>query len=235
MKKWLWIFVGILVLSNSCKSDYKKLNTILDKSIIYDLTAEVDDNNLYMATRLCDCDEQVSSYFEEQEYKNAKNKDSIQNIVNKKHIPIIHGEGFIIDLREKYKENKHHLITLDDILEWEEKYEVLISNNAIILFYTGFGEIEQDEEAYICFHSNAANFLIKNRNVKVIGTDAPQIDSHYWKEAPNKKIFCDASVPIIERVSFKNLPPALGNQIVLLPMDMPFAIGKGVKLISIVP
>ena len=110
------------------------------------------------------------------------------------------GKAIKIDVSANAKDNRDYLISIDDLKAWEEKHQMEIPENSIILLYTGFSEYYPNPVKYMGtalrganavqflhfpgLHPDAANWLIKNRTINAIGIDTPSIDygqSQYFK------------------------------------------------------
>src|SRR5919106_3219853 len=99
------------------------------------------------------------------------------------------GPGVIIDVRSKAAADRDYLLQVADVKNWERSYG-RIPKAGIVLMYTGWGKYWGDRKLYFGtdqpgdvinlhfpgFSKEAAEFLIKQRNVKAVGLDTPSID-----------------------------------------------------------
>jgi kynurenine formamidase len=93
----------------------------------------------------------------------------------------------VINIVEKTKANPDYDITMADIKVWEKRHGRIPKGAAVILYsgrgeYWGndqayFGKDEKGEDHYPGFSVEAANFLVKERYLSMLGTDLPVVDS----------------------------------------------------------
>ncbi len=98
------------------------------------------------------------------------------------------GPGVVIDAVDKAKENPEYRITVDDLLAWERKHGQ-IPDGAIMVLNTGWGRYWGDYDAFFGVDEKghwhfpgisppACQWLVDNRRINAIGTDAATIDGH---------------------------------------------------------
>src|SRR5438093_9943144 len=121
------------------------------------------------------------------------------------------GPGVVVDIRRKTEKNPDYVLQVEDIRAWEKRYG-RIPKAAIVLMYTGWGKYWGDRKRYFGtdepgdvsnlhfpgFSKQAAEFLIKQRNVKAVGLDTPSIDYGPSKDFIAKQIFGGPNLPIFE-------------------------------------
>ncbi len=158
------------------------------------------------------------------------------------------GPGVIIDVRAKADANRDYLLGADDVSGWEKKYG-RIPKAAIVLMYTGWGKYWGDRKRYFGtdepgdvsnlhfpgFSKQAAEFLIKQRNVKAVGLDTPSIDYGPSKDFIAHQIFGGANIPIFENVAAVDRLPPKGATIFALPMKIKGGSGAPLRIFAILP
>ena len=155
-------------------------------------------------------------------------------------IPIqsLTGEGIIVDVSENALKNKDYQISINDFLNYENKYGQL-EENSIIIFKTGYGQFYPSrsnclgtdslgEKALPLLHFPGiepalASWLVKNRKPKLIGIDTPSIDFGQSSLFETHQIFLGNNIPGLENVA--NLDAIHTNKINIIAL--PFKIGKG--------
>ena len=158
------------------------------------------------------------------------------------------GPGVIIDVRAKADANRDYLLGADDVSGWEKRYG-RIPKAAIVLMYTGWGKYWGDRKRYFGtdepgdvsnlhfpgFSKQAAEFLIKQRNVKAVGLDTPSIDYGPSKDFIAHQIFSGANIPIFENVAAVDRLPPKGATIFALPMKIKGGSGAPLRIFAILP
>jgi len=107
----------------------------------------------------------------------------------------------VIDIKEKSAENVDAEMTTEDILNWEKKHG-RIPERACVIMNSGWEQhlrndkfIGLDKEGTKHFpgiSTNAANFLIKERNISGVGVDVLSFDPGYDNEYKTHKIILGA-------------------------------------------
>ena len=115
--------------------------------------------------------------------------------------------------------------------------------------YTGWGKYWGDRKRYFGtdepgdvsnlhfpgFSKQAAEFLIKQRNVKAVGLDTPSIDYGPSKDFIAHQVFCGANIPIFENVAAVDRLPPKGATIFALPMKIKGGSGAPLRIFAILP
>ena len=158
------------------------------------------------------------------------------------------GPGVIIDARRKADADRDYLLQVADIRGWERKHG-RIPRAAIVLMYTGWGRYWGDRKRYFGtdeagdvmnlhfpgFSKDAAEFLIKQRNVKAVGLDTPSIDHGPSRNFIAHQIFGGANVPIFENVAAVDRLPPKGATIFALPMKIKGGSGAPLRIFALLP
>jgi len=158
------------------------------------------------------------------------------------------GPGVVVDVRRKAEANPDYLLQVIDIRTWEKRHGQ-IPKGAIVLMYSGWGKYWRDRRRYFGtaepgdvanlhfpgFSKDAAEFLIKQRNVKAVGIDTPSIDHGPSRDFIAHQIFGDANVPIFENVATLERLPARGATIFALPMKIKGGSGAPLRIFALLP
>lgn len=144
------------------------------------------------------------------------------------------GPGVVIDVREKARANPNYGVTVEDLLEYEDKYG-RIPPRAIVMMNSGwsmkypnpnlvFGTETPDIVNTFNFpgwHYDACEFLLKERQVGVLGVDTPSTDpakvtkDPYGYNYPCHMYLQPEEVPLLEYVAKLDSVPANGTTMFL--------------------
>ncbi len=160
------------------------------------------------------------------------------------------GPGVVVDVSERALENRDYLVSVEDLLDWEERHG-FIPPGAIVLLNTGYGQFWPDPVAYTGtdlpgeegvanlrfpgLDPAAAQWLVDERRIHSMGIDTPSIDrgrSEYFKA---HRILCDAEITIMENVARLDELPASGSFIIALPMKIKGGSGAPLRIIAMLP
>ena len=157
------------------------------------------------------------------------------------------GDAVVIDVSVKAESNPDYQINVDDVLNWEEKYD-RIADNTIILFHTGYGKRYPDALTYFGtdikgeqaipflhfpgIHPDLAAWLVKNRKVKAVGLDTPSIDFGQSSDFQTHRILLAENIPAFENVANLHLLPSEGSYVIALPMLLKDGSGAPVRIIA---
>lgn len=158
------------------------------------------------------------------------------------------GPGVVIDVRRETDKNVDYVVQIDDIRAWE-KLRGRLPAGAIVLIYTGWGKFWGDRKKYFGtdepgnvsdlhfpgLSKEAAEFLIKQRNVKAVGLDTPSIDHGPSKEFLAHQILGAANVPIFENVASLDRLPPKGATIFAAPMKIKGGSGAPLRIFALLP
>ena len=176
----------------------------------------------------------------------SKNGQTVDQIPLEKLI----GDAIKIDISKKALSDRDYQISIADFVDWEQKENTKISDGSIVLLQTGFskyypdkikylGTDERGQEAIKDLHfpglsSEAAEWLVKNRNINAIGIDTPSIDygqSQYFK---SHVILLSKNIPAFENLTNLDQLPEKGFEIVALPMKIKGGSGAPLRIIAII-
>ena len=144
------------------------------------------------------------------------------------------GSGVVIDVSNKA--NCNYIVTIDDIKEFEKKYD-LSFYKIFIFFFTGWSKYWHNKDLYInnykfpSIHKEVASYLVEKR-VMGIGVDTLSPDLMSNKGFPVHKILLKNGIYIIENIANLNLLPNSGFTIFALPLKLKNITESPIRLIA---
>ena len=158
------------------------------------------------------------------------------------------GSAVKIDVSKNALDNPDYLVSIDDLITWEEKHGQ-IPDGSIVLLQTGFstyypnkikymGTNERGEAAVALLHfpgldPEAANWLVENRNINSIGIDTPSIDygqSQYFK---SHVALMTNNIPAFENLTNLDQLPEKDFNIIALPMKIKGGSGSPLRIVAL--
>lgn len=158
------------------------------------------------------------------------------------------GPGVIINVKEKAKKNPDYQVIRSDFEEWEQKHG-RIPDGAVVLMNSGWSvrypdrnlvfntDIPEDSTTYHfpSWHEDAIGWLVKNRNVNIVGVDTPSNDYGQSRTFPAHVILGAHNIPGLENVAnLDNVPPS-GATIVVGVMKLEDGSGCPSRVIALMP
>jgi len=160
------------------------------------------------------------------------------------------GPAFKIDVTEKAGANRDYQITVDDLTAWEAKHGKL-PEGSIVLLQTGFGQYWPDRVKYLGtdkrgpegvaelhfpgLHPQAAEWLVHERKIHAIGIDTASIDYGQSQTFGSHVQLMGQNVPACENVANLDRVPAVGAQVIALPMKIRGGSGAPLRMVAFVP
>jgi D-alanyl-D-alanine dipeptidase/kynurenine formamidase len=158
------------------------------------------------------------------------------------------GPGIVVDVTAAAAENRDYRLTVADIRRFEARHGS-IPAGAIVLLRTGwgaywpnralvFGDDTPGRTTNLHFPSygrDAAELLVRERRVAVIGVDTPSIDYGPSKDFAVHRIAAAANVAGLENVANLDQVPETGAWIVALPMKIGGGSGGPVRIVAFAP
>lgn len=176
----------------------------------------------------------------------AKNRQTVEDIPLEKLI----GQGIKIDVSAKAMKQPDYLVSLEDLLEWEEQHQQ-IPDGSIVLLQTGYSQFYPDKQKYLgttergehavkLLHfpglsPEAAKWLVENRNIKSIGIDTPSIDYGQSTDFKSHVILLSENIPAFENLTALEKLPAKDFEIIALPMKIKGGSGGPLRIIALLP
>jgi len=158
------------------------------------------------------------------------------------------GPGVIIDVRDKAKADRDYRLQEVDIRTWEKRHG-RIPHGAIVFMYSGWGKFWGDRGKYFGsdrpgevanlsfpgFSKEAAEFLVKERQIDAVGIDTPSIDYGRSRDFIVHQILGRANTPIFENVANLDLLPDQGVTIFAIPMKIKGGSGAPLRIFALLP
>lgn len=161
------------------------------------------------------------------------------------------GPAAKIDVAAKCALNRDYLLTVADILAWEQVHGRL-ADDVWVLMYTGLdgqfypdrlkvlGTAKSGPEAvpelhFPGFSPEAARFLTTERHIKGIGLDTPSIDYGQSADFQVHQIICKANKLGIENIAHLDQLPAVGAILYPMPMLIGEGTGAPARIFAILP
>ncbi len=160
------------------------------------------------------------------------------------------GPAAVIDVTRQCSSDANYLVTIDDLMAWEEKQGRQL-RDVIVLLKTGWAARWSDRTAYLGTSKRgpdavtaltfpglsplAASWLVNHRRIKAVGIDTASIDNGPSTHFEAHVTLCGANIPIFENVaSLAALPPA-GASITALPMKIEGGSGGPLRIVARLP
>ncbi|MDQ4139033.1 MAG: cyclase family protein [Bacteroidota bacterium] len=160
------------------------------------------------------------------------------------------GSAIKIDVNRQAAQNPDYQVSVADIQNWEKEYG-RIPENSIVLLQTGYGQYWPNPLTYLgtdkrgtegvqALHfpglaPETAAWLIKNRKIKAVGIDTASIDYGQSQLYGSHVTLMQQDIPAFENVANLEKIPAIGAQIIALPMKIKGGSGGPLRIIAFVP
>ena len=160
------------------------------------------------------------------------------------------GVGVRIDVAAQCARDRDYLVTIQDFERWEAAHG-RIPTRAIVLVDTGFARYWPSRQQYLGtemrgsegvsalhfpgLHSDAAAWLVRERQVKAVGIDTASIDYGRSTKFETHVALLSQNVPVFENLSnLRNLPDQ-GFDVIALPMKIARGTGGPLRIIAVLP
>lgn len=158
------------------------------------------------------------------------------------------GSAVVVDMRRKAEANANYQLQVVDLRTWERRHGKM-PRGAIVLMLTGWGKFWGDRKRYFGtdqpgdvnnlrfpgFSKEAAELLVKERNVYAVGIDTPSIDYGPSRDFIVHQILGAANIPIFENVAnIERLPPK-GATVFAIPMKIKGGSGAPLRIFALLP
>ncbi|MFK9091996.1 cyclase family protein [Bacillus salipaludis] len=174
----------------------------------------------------------------------GKDLDSVDTIPTRNMV----GEAYVIDIREKAKQDPDYCVTVEDLLSFEEQYG-RIKKHSWVLIHSGWAQYVDNHEQFYNMGDDgqphtpgiskeASIFLAEERDilgvgVETVGTDAgiagsfnPPFPNHHYMHGANK--YGLAQLTNLEKL------PAKGAVLIATPLKIEKGSGSPVRVIALV-
>ncbi|XP_072015370.1 isatin hydrolase-like [Amphiura filiformis] len=158
-----------------------------------------------------------------------------QDALSVHQIPIekLIGPGVIINVKLKVEANSDYRVSIEDIEDWETKYNK-IPDGAIVIMNSGwslrypnktllFGtQTYTDTTTYHfpSWHEDTVDWLLKNRNINVIGVDSTSVDYGPATNFPVHQLLGANNITGVENVANLDSIPESGTIINVAPFQL---------------
>ncbi len=155
------------------------------------------------------------------------------------------GPAAVIDVSAKCEADPDYALSRQDVLDWEAEHGRL-SPGAIVVMYTGWSTKWSNYDAYKNedeagrmhfpgFSSEAAQFLIDEREIRGIGIDDMSVDPAAAEGFPVHGIVNGSGKYHLENVANVHLLPATGAYLIVAPVKIEGGSGGQVRIFAAVP
>ena len=159
------------------------------------------------------------------------------------------GPGIRIDVRLQCARDRNYRVTIQDLERWEAAHG-RISEQAIVLLETGFSEFWPSRQDYLGtelrgqegiralrfpgLHSEAAAWLVRERQVNAIGIDTASIDYGRSTGFESHVALLSKDVPVLENLANLRALPDRDFDVIALPMKIAGGTGGPLRVIAVV-
>jgi len=160
------------------------------------------------------------------------------------------GPAIVVDVTAPSAQNRDYMVSTDDFIRWEKTYGK-IPEHAIVLINTGFSKYWGDKEKYTGtlktgaegvaelhfpgLGPEAAQWLMKERNIKAVGIDTPSIDFGQSKDFMTHRNLCSGNVTAYENIADPGQLPVTGSYVVAAPMKIKGGSGSPLRILAWIP
>jgi kynurenine formamidase len=158
------------------------------------------------------------------------------------------GPAVVIDVVKACEKDPDYRLTVEDINNWENN-NGRISDDSIVLVYTGWGKYWPDKLKYLGTDKpgdvanlhfpgiarEAAEFLVKQRKLDGVGIDTASLDHGPSQDFIAHQILNGANIYGLENVADLGKLPAKGATIIALPMKIKGGTGGPARIIAMLP
>lgn len=165
-------------------------------------------------------------------------------------VPATAGIGPLVrvDVSAQAATDADYRLSRADLAAWEQAHG-RIPTGAIVVMYSGWGARWPDKKRYLGtdvagdvanlhfpgFSREAAEFLVRERDINGIGVDTPSIDYGPSTDFIVHRVINGAGKPGFENVAHLDKVPASGATLVALPMPIAGGSGGPTRAIAILP
>lgn len=157
------------------------------------------------------------------------------------------GNAVVIHVDKQAAQHKDYAITKKDIEQFEKQYRPLTDQD-IVLFYTGWGKFWPNKKQYLGsdkfgdvnnlhfpgLSKEAAEYLVQKK-IKGIGIDTASMDPGQSKEFWTHRVLLGASLFGVENLAQLDLLPPVGATLIVAPMKIANGSGAPTRVFAIIP
>ncbi len=155
----------------------------------------------------------------------------------------------VIDVQDQAARDRDYLVKASDLQQWE-KANGRIPDGCILLIKTGWGKFypkraqylgteRRGEQAVSELHfpgvdGSAAEWIVKNRKISILGIDTASIDRGQSKLFEAHQILFKAGICALENVANMGQLPAKGAEVIALPMKIQGGTGAPARIVAVI-
>jgi kynurenine formamidase len=174
----------------------------------------------------------------------AKGKWSVAEIPPR----VLVGAAILVDITAKAERSADAQLEASDLTAWEKQHG-RIPEDAILLVRTGWSRHWGEKKRYLGTDRKgdtanlhfpgiapaAAEWLVANRRVKMVGIDTPSVDYGPSKDFRTHQILYARNIPGLENVAALERLPPKGATLYALPMKIGGGSGAPCRIFAVVP
>lgn len=157
------------------------------------------------------------------------------------------GDAVVVDVSPQVRENRDHQVSVADLKGWEADHGE-IPRGSIVLLRTGFGAYWPNADKYLGtalrgaegvaalsfpgLGTDAARWLMSERQVKAVGIDTASIDHGKTTDFATHVALMTHNVPAFENVANLDRLPATGAYVIALPTKIRGGSGGPLRIIA---
>ncbi|MGI2907292.1 cyclase family protein [Tolypothrix sp. VBCCA 56010] len=151
----------------------------------------------------------------------------------------------VIDIRVQTAVNSDYVLTVADVLAWEEEYGKIPAESVVIL-YTGWQDKWRDKDAFFNqdaegslhfpgFGSDATQFLLNERQIAGVGIDTHGVDSGQDTTFTINRLVLEKPRIVLENLTNLDQLPPRGAMLVIAPLLLRGGSGSPAGVLALVP
>ncbi len=151
----------------------------------------------------------------------------------------------VLDVRDRVRQNPDYQLTVSDIRRWEQTHG-RIPRRALVFLHTGWGTRWESPKDYLNrdaqgvmhfpgFSPEAAEFLVKERQILGLGIDTLSVDYGPSKDFPVHHITHGAGKYHLENVANLDRLPARGAAVVVGVLPIEGGSGGPARVLALLP
>ena len=158
------------------------------------------------------------------------------------------GPTAVVDVSASAAADRDYRLTVADLERWEERHGRLPAG-AIVVMRSGWGARWPDKERYLGtakpddtanlhfpgFSKEAAEWLVRERDVAAIAVDTPSIDHGPSQDFIVHRVINGANKPAFENLANAERLPESGAVLIALPMKIAGGSGAPARILAVLP
>ncbi len=151
----------------------------------------------------------------------------------------------VIDICHQAAINPDYLLTLADLLNWEQKYG-LIAPGSMVLLFTGWQAKWSDKKAFFNqdaegemhfpgFSREATQFLLDKRQIAGVGIDTHGVDSGQDETFGINRLVLKRSLLVLENLTNLDQLPPIGTTLAIGVLRLRGGSGSPAAVLALVP